>query len=89
MTVIELESSIYVSAHTRDYETLNTLIEDLRSRIFKLDRWFDMFLDRFDEKLSECDRSDPVKKLYNTKFDEYSKIKQLIVVAENYMKKHV
>lgn len=89
MTLTELERNLYASVRDRDTNTLQSVTNDLRGRLFKLDRWFDMFLDRFSAKLDEVDRNDPIKKMYNTKFDEYSKTKQLMVVAESYMKKNV
>jgi hypothetical protein len=89
MTLTELERNLYASVREQDPSTLQSVTENLRGRLFKLDRWFDMFLDKFSSKLDEVDRNDPIKKMYNTKFDEYSKTKQLIVVAESYMKKNV
>ena len=91
MTLREIESNVYKAAYDRNKETLRSMTGELQGRLIKMDRWFDMFLDKFDEKLSdvELDRNDPVKKLYNSKFDEYSRTKQLKIVAESYLAKNV
>ena len=81
-----LESQIVIAAALRDKQTIKNIYSELTSTKIKMDQWFDMFLDKFDDKLSTCDRSDPVKKLYNTKFEEYSKVARTIKVAEHYMK---
>ena len=88
MTLREIENSMYKAAYDKRKDTLRELVGELQGRLIKMDRWFDMFLDKFDEKLSdvELSREDPVKKLYNSKFDEYSRTKQLKIVAESYMK---
>ena len=89
MTLREIESAVYQAAYYNKSDVLKSSVDELRGRLYNMDRWFDMFLDKFDDKLSdtELSRFDPVKKLYNSKYDEYSKTKQLMVVAENYMKK--
>ena len=88
MTLREIESNVLQAAYYKKAETIQSMITELQGRLIKMDRWFDMFLDKFDEKLSdvELSREDPVKKLYNSKFDEYSRTKQLKIVAESYMK---
>jgi hypothetical protein len=80
------QNQIVIAAALKDKQTIQSIHAELTSILRKMDYWFDMFLDRFDEKLSSCDRSDPVKKLYNSKFEEYSNISRTIKVAEYYMK---
>ena len=81
-----VESEIVTAAALRDMDKIREIYIELSSSRSKLDRWFDKYLDMFNEKLERVDRNDPIKKLYNTKFDEYSKISRIIRVAENYMK---
>jgi len=81
-----VESEIVTAAALRDLDRVREIYIELSSARTKLDRWFDKYIDMFNEKLERVDRNDPVKKLYNTKFDEYSKISRVIRVAEKYMK---
>lgn len=77
-----------VMAHTfNDNEKLQKIYIDLVNLRSKMDRWFDKYLDMFDEKMNETNRSDPLWKLYHKKADEYSDIVQTIKTAEYYLKK--
>lgn len=77
-----------VMAHTfNDNEKLQKIYIDLVNLRSKMDRWFDKYLDMFDEKMTESTRTDPVWKLYHKKADEYSDITQTIKTAEYYLKK--
>jgi hypothetical protein len=82
----QIESQIIIAKDLRDLATVNEIYINLSNEKAKMDRWFDKFIDMFDEKLSHCDRNDPVKKLYNSKFEEYSKISRAMKLAETYMK---
>ena len=81
----KLESKIIAAAHLRDFQAIQEIYVEMSNAKNKMDRWFDKYLDMFDEKLATCGRNDPVKKLYNTKFDEYSNIARVIRVAQSYM----
>lgn len=86
MNMRQIESQIIQARAYNDRAAIGEILIELTNQRSKMDRWFDKYLDMFDEKLSECDRNDPVKKLYNTKFDEYSKLQRTIKLAESYMK---
>ena len=86
MNLRNIESKIIIAKDLNDKDTINEIYIELSNDKQKMDRWFDKFLDMFDQKLTECDRNDPVKKLYNTKFEEYSKISRAMKLAESYMK---
>lgn len=86
MNMRQIESQIIIAKDLRDMETIHNIYVSLSNEKSKMDRWFDKFIDMFDEKLSDCDRNDPVKKLYNSKFEEYSKISRAMKLAETYMK---
>ena len=86
MNMRQIESKIIIAKDLRDTATINEIYIELSNEKAKMDRWFDKFLDMFDEKLSNCDRSDPVKKLYNSKFEEYAKLSRAMKLAETYMK---
>ena len=81
-----MESKIVVAAALHDQETICNIYIELSNAKMKMDRWFDKFLDRFSDDLDKIDRNDPIKKLYNSKFDEYSKVSRTLRVAEIYMK---
>ena len=48
----------------------------------KLDIFFDMFLEKFDSKLSGDKKTNPYWKLYNDKFNEYEEIQRGINYAK-------
>jgi hypothetical protein len=52
-----------------------------------MDRWFDKYLDMFDEKMNSSERTDPVWKLYFKKFDEYCELKQSLKSTEYFLGK--
>lgn len=81
-----IESEIITASALRDFDKIKSIYVELTSTKAKMDRWFDRYLDMFNEKLETCDRNDPVKKLYNSKFEEYSKVARVLKVAENYMR---
>ena len=83
----QIESDI-VMAHTfNDYDKLYGIYVELVNSRSKLDRWFNKYLDMFDEKMSKSSRQDPLWKLYHVKHEEYSDISQTIRTAEYYLKK--
>lgn len=83
----QVESQI-VMAHTfNDKSQIQKIYIDLINYRSKLDRWFNKYLDMFDEKMSESKRTDPVWRLYNAKSEEYSDVNMTIKTAEYYLKK--
>lgn len=86
MNTSSMESKIVVAAALHDQDTIRDIYIELSNAKMKMDRWFDKFLDRFSDDLDKIDRNDPIKKLYNSKFDEYSKVSRTLRVAEIYMK---
>lgn len=83
----KLEQQI-LTAHTyNDMSVINDIYIDLINIKAKLDRWFNKYLDMFDEKMNSVNNSDPVWKLYNSKCEEYSQVTQTIKTAEYFLKK--
>ncbi len=77
-----------VNAYTfNDKEKLKSIYIELINVRGKLDRWFNKYLDMFDEKMNSSKRTDPIWRLYHAKSDEYSDIIQTIKTAEYYLKK--
>lgn len=80
--------STIVNAYVyRDIQKIQSVYIDLLNLRAKLDRWFNKYLDMFDDKLTSSDRNDPVWKLYRAKFDEYSNVTHSIKIAEYYLNK--
>ena len=82
-----IESDIVNAYMFNDYEKINQIYIELINLRGKLDRWFNKYLDMFDEKMNSSKRNDPVWRLYHAKSDEYSDVIQTIKTAEYYLKK--
>lgn len=77
-----------VNAHIyNDPEKLKSIYIDLVNQRGKMDRWFNKYLDMFDEKMSSKKTNDPIWKLYHKKADEYSDVLQSIKTVEYFLKK--
>lgn len=64
----------------------NVYGELLRDRM-KMDKFFTMYLDKFDRKMDPENGDTPIWQLYKKKLKEYADLQQAIKVAEYYMKK--
>jgi len=54
---------------------------------FKLDTFFDMFLEKFDSKLNKGDKkTNPYWKLYNAKYSEYEEVTRGINYAKHLLR---
>lgn len=81
----KIERELIACYNLKDFDKIqNTYIELLNTRS-KMDRWFDKFLDKFSDKLTDTRRDDPVKRLYNQKYEEYVYVSRCIKIAENYI----
>jgi len=83
----KLENEIANAHLYSEKEKITVIYYDLINLKAKLDRWFNKYLDMFDEKMNSSTRSDPVWKLYHTKSEEYSDVVQTIKTAEYYLRK--
>ena len=81
------ESDIVNAYIYNDREKMKSIYIDLINLRSKLDRWFNKYIDMFDEKMNSSTRSDPVWKLYHAKSHEYSDVVQSIKTAEYYLNK--
>jgi hypothetical protein len=67
-----------------------TLIEkynSLQIEKMKLDKFFSMFLEKFERKMDPDKTDTPVWKLYKTKLKEYDKVSQELKHTEYWIKK--
>lgn len=83
----KIENDIALASLHNNKEAINNIYIDLINLKAKLDRWFNKYLDMFDEKMSTVNNSDPVWKLYHSKSEEYSDVTQTIKTAEYFLKK--
>lgn len=83
----KIENDIVLASLHNNKDAIKDIYIDLINLKAKLDRWFNKYLDMFDEKMSSVNNSDPVWKLYHSKSEEYSDITQSIKTAEYFLKK--
>ena len=65
------------------FEEKNRLIVEK----MKMDRFFTLFLDKFERKMDPDNTDTPVWKLYKQKSKEYSELNGVITTADVYIKK--
>ena len=82
-----VESDILNAFMFNDREKIKTIYIDLINLKSKLDRWFNKYLDMFDDRMNSSDRNDPVWKLYRSKFNQYSDVTHTLKIAEYYLNK--
>ena len=80
-------NKIVSMATDRNYVAINTLYGQLLVERMRLDKFFSMYLDKFERKMDPEKTSTPVWALYKKKMREYGDLQQTIKVAEYYMKK--
>lgn len=83
----QVETDILNAHIYNNPEKLNSIYIDLINLRAKMDRWFNKYLDMFDEKMNALPATDPIWKLYHKKADEYSDVTQTIKTAEYFIKK--
>jgi len=69
-----------------DYKTKH---HELLMQKMKLDKFFTMYLDKFDKQMDSEKPNTPVWKLFKKKSDEYSKLNQEIRNTEYWIRKNV
>jgi hypothetical protein len=66
---------------------LNEKYNSLQIEKMKLDKFFSMFLEKFERKMDPDKTDTPVWKLYKTKLKEYDKVSQELKNTEYWIKK--
>lgn len=74
-------------ATDRDYVSLRNLHGQLLGERMRLDKFFSMYLDKFERKMDPEKTNTPIWDLYKKKLKEYGDLQQVILAAEYYMKK--
>lgn len=80
-------NKIVSMATNRDYVALRTLHGQLLGERMRLDKFFSMYLDKFERKMDPEKTNTPIWDLYKKKLKEYGDLQQVILAAEYYMKK--
>jgi len=80
-------NKIVSMATNRDHQGIQTTYNQLLAERMQLDRFFTMFLDKFERKMDSEKPDTPVWKLYKSKSAEYTELQRTITIAEYYMKK--
>ena len=87
MNYYKLNQDIVIAYALRDITKIRDIHINLINERSKLDRWFNKYLDMFDNKMNSSTRSDPVWKLYHAKSEQYSKLGTTIATAQYYLSK--
>lgn len=66
--------------HTQKYN-------ELLAQKMKLDKFFSLFLDKFEKNMDPDKPDTPIWKLYKTKFNEYHKVSQALKSEQYWMNK--
>jgi len=83
----EIERNIITAATLHDWNAVLEIKDDIFQQRCKLDKWFDRYLNMFEDKLQTCPSTDPVKVLFKRKSDEYEHVNRLMRIAEFYLSK--
>lgn len=84
---MNMESKIVSLATDRNYKAIAELQSDLTIERMKMDKFFSMFLDKFEKKMNPDITDTPVWKLYKTKMKEYESIQRNITLTNYYLKR--
>lgn len=81
------ESQILSYASYQDYPAIAVRQSELLIERMKLDKFFSMYLDKFEKKMSPEVTDTPVWALYKKKLREYEDVQRAIKLSEYYLKK--
>lgn len=82
-----IERDIITAATFHEWNKILEIKDNIFKERCKLDKWFDRYLNMFEEKLQTCSNTDPVKVLFKRKSDEYEHVNRLMRVVEFYLSK--
>lgn len=81
------ESKILSLASYQDYNGIADYRHDLVIDRMKLDRFFSLFLDKFEKKMNPDITDTPIWKLYKAKMKEYAEVSRAITLSDYYLQK--
>lgn len=71
-----------------DKASLNTMYSDLLKERMRQDKFFSMFLEKFERKMDHENTKTPIWTLYKKKREAYAKLDSLIKSAEYQLRKY-
>jgi hypothetical protein len=74
-------------ATDRNYVGIKTVYGQLIVERMRLDKFFSMFLDKFERKMDPENTNTPIWNLYKTKLKEYDDVQRTIKIADYYLTK--
>jgi hypothetical protein len=80
-------SKIVACASDRNPAGIQNIYTELLTDRMKLDKFFTMYLDKFERKMDPEKTNTPIWALYKKKLKEYGELQQTIKAAEYYLKK--
>lgn len=78
---------IITLASDRNYDGIIQVQNTLFVEKMKLDKFFSLFLDKFERKMDPENTDTPIWKLYKAKLKEYADVQQSITTAKYYLTK--
>ena len=72
-------------AGDRNYDGIRKVQSELFVERMKMDKFFSMFLDKFERKMDPDNTDTPVWKLYKAKLKEYGELERAIKSSNYYM----
>lgn len=78
---------IIAFASDRNYAGIIQVQNSMYLEKMKLDKFFSLFLDKFERKMDPENTDTPIWKLYKAKLKEYADVQQSITTAKYYLTK--
>lgn len=75
-------ATIQEAVRSSDRKKLKEIYNELLSQRNQLDIWFNKYLDMFSDQMTEVSKTDPMWKLYDSKYNLYEKIKANLKTVE-------
>jgi hypothetical protein len=84
---MNVESKIVSLATNQEFDELAQIQNDLTLERMRLDKFFTMFLDKFERKMHPEVTDTPIWKLYRNKLKEYEGVQRAITLTNYYLRK--
>jgi hypothetical protein len=75
-------------AGDRNYQALSDSRQTMLVERMKLDKFFSLFLDKFERKMDPDNTDTPIWKLYRNKLKEYEELQRSIKSSTYYLTRH-
>lgn len=82
------QTSIVEASYAGDVTKLSNIQAQLYGEKMKLDKFFSMFLEKFERKMDPENTDTPVWKLYKTKLKEYDDVEHALKSTKYYIAKY-